>query len=271
MRFLIVVMCYFLVSANIAAQDSISRYLNNNWEKTCKSKASYYRVVNETNGSKYHVKDYSLEGKLAKAGYYADKKLRVKDGLFITYFPDGHVKSKINYKENQLHGSYAEYYIDGIKNFQGNYNYGKKDGMWKWYFEQGTISWYEQWRNDTLVHNQCWNEKGQELESDFPTQVDAFIAGGTRSLYFFIEDNFTYPTSFQNKSVKIKIEVLVHVAKSGDITSVKVKGAKYDWVEPEIQRVFGLMPRWYPALDHLRPMDSVVEIPLMFRKYPTQQ
>jgi hypothetical protein len=252
---------------NLMSQDSIYRYYNDEFEKTSKSRASYFRVLDSESDDLWMVRDYSTAGTLIMSGTFSDQKTTVKEGEFLYYYSTGHLKKQISYNANVISGDYVEYYEDGIKNFQGKYKNGRRDGMWKWYFEQGTISWYEQWRNDTLIHIQCWNKNGQELESDFPPQVDAFIAGGSKSLYFFIEDNFTYPNSFQDKAVKIKINVLVSVSKTGELDKVVVKNTKYDWVEIEIQRVFRLMSLWYPALDHMRPQDSVVEIPLMFKKF----
>ena len=118
---------------------------------------------------------------------------------------------------------------------------------------------------DTLILKELWNDKSQELDPEFPPYMQAFIAGGSKTLYYLISENFSYPNQYLNKDCKIDVEVFFNVSAEGKISDVKVKGAQEKWMETEMIRVFSLMPKWHPALDHLRPIDSEVSLPIILK------
>jgi len=247
------------------AQDGISAFYDSDWNECKKVDAFYFRVKHKVSKVEWLIKDYYSTGELQMVGFYKDKKCQVKQGDFYFYYKNGQLEKKVYYHNNLLEGSIYGYFDDGNISEEGAFKSGKKNGLFKYYYKSGSLSWYEQIRMDTIVFRQCWNDKGQELDTEFPSFVDAFIAGGSRSLYFLIEENFSYPDAVKSKAFSVELEVIFVVSKDGDISNVRVEGTKESWICKEVIRVFNLMPKWYPALDHMRSVESIVRIPLLIK------
>jgi antitoxin component YwqK of YwqJK toxin-antitoxin module len=65
-------------------------------------------------------------------------KKNIKDGLNLSYYPSGELKSEINYKN------------------------GKKDGIGKWYFKSGKLKYQGTWKNGMQEGNESvYYESGQ--------------------------------------------------------------------------------------------------------------
>ena len=250
---------------SIYSQDSISTYYNINWKKCDKSEAAYFRVIKHPSNKIWVANDYYISGEIQMIGHYSDKKCTKKEGDFFYYFKNGQVSQKVSYNNNLLDGTRYAYFVDGSVSEQGEYKLGKKNGGFKYLYKSGTVAWYEQFRMDTLVLKELWNDKSQELDPEFPPYMQAFIAGGSKTLYYLISENFSYPNQYLNKDCKIDVEVFFNVSAEGKISDVKVKGAQEKWMETEMIRVFSLMPKWHPALDHLRPIDSEVSLPIILK------
>ncbi|MBI1835678.1 MAG: energy transducer TonB [Flavobacteriia bacterium] len=265
MRQLLLLFSFLTLFNTLYSQDSVSCYYNYNWEVCKKTDAFFFRVIHRQKKEEWMVKDYYISGELQMIGFYKDKKCKFKQGDFYYYFKNGQLEQKVSYNNNLLEGPIYGYFEDGSVSQEGEYKNGKKNGMFKYFYTTGTVSWYEQFKLDSLILRECWNEKGQDMDPEFPPHVEAFIAGGTRSLYFLVEENFSYPNEEITKDLTIEVEVTFIVSKEGKISNIKVTGTNKPWVEKEIIRVFNLMPKWYPSLDHMRAVESVVTIPLLFK------
>ncbi len=104
-----------IITATLAPGDKkpARTYLNSVMEPTTKGKAAYYKVAAGQDGSNYIGKIYTMDDVLKAEGRYADADLKVADGHFIYYFPDGKKES------------------------EGDYAMGYKSGIWQRYDEWG--------------------------------------------------------------------------------------------------------------------------------------
>ena len=262
---LLFILSFFTIQFSSIAQDSISVYYDYDWKECKKDDAFFFRVKHKVSKEEWMIKDYFISGEIQMIGYYKDKKCTFKEGDFYYYYKNGQLEQKVNYHNNLLEGTKYGYFENGSVSEQGEYRLGKKNGLFKYYYQTGTVSWYEQLKEDSIIVRQCWNERGQEVDSEFPSSVDAFIAGGSRSLYFLIEENFSYPNDVQSKTFTVEVEASFIVSKEGKISNIRVTGTKEEWIVKEVVRIFNLMPKWYPALDHMRQVESVVRIPILIK------
>lgn len=60
-------------------------------------------------------------------------------GSSVTFFYNGQLKEKINYKSGKEDGLKEEYYENGQTKEKQNYKNGKEDGPWIWFWENGSI------------------------------------------------------------------------------------------------------------------------------------
>ena len=69
--------------------------------------------------------------------------------LVINYWSNGHLKSEEEYRNNQLHGFFKDYYRSGSKNRQGNYKRGLRNGTFNKYWPNGELRTQAIFENDT--------------------------------------------------------------------------------------------------------------------------
>lgn len=138
-----------------------------------------------------------------------------KDGLWRTFYENGQLKAEGSFKADLKEGLHREWEENGIILLEGNYSKGKANGLMKWYHERGHLAgegnmqddirvgkwkicdiqengfcieayfkngkrdgiwkinhenardklWKEQtWKDDKIVSEKCWDEKGKEIE-----------------------------------------------------------------------------------------------------------
>ena len=79
--------------------------------------------------------------KLSEVQYFNEK----RDGSCKYWYKTGQLMSSGLYKNGRMYGPFISYYENGQIQSQGNYNYNesdiysRKDGVWKYYYEDGKI------------------------------------------------------------------------------------------------------------------------------------
>jgi hypothetical protein len=94
-----------------------------------------------------------------------------------------------------------------------------------------------------------------------PTQRSSF-PGGKNALFAFIYKNTNLPTN----RIRGNIKVAFITTKDGGICDFRVISSSNDDLEKEIIRIFKLMPKWNPAIDNGRIVDSYEYIKFVFKK-----
>ncbi|MBM78500.1 MAG: hypothetical protein CL846_08460 [Crocinitomicaceae bacterium] len=86
-------------------------------------------------GSMSKIQGYSSESKVEE-GVYVNSR---KNGLWIKYWPNGNVKSKIKYKNGRSFGDYLTYFQNGNVEEKGVMNGGLLQGSFELYWPNGQI------------------------------------------------------------------------------------------------------------------------------------
>ena len=60
-------------------------------------------------------------------------------GRSVSYYENGQVKGKINYKNGKPDGFFEHYYENGQLNIKGNQKDGEPDGLWESYYDNGQL------------------------------------------------------------------------------------------------------------------------------------
>lgn len=79
--------------------------------------------------------DYSPE-QIVEEGVYVNNK---KEGLWISYYPNGMKKSEITYKNGRPNGPYKLYYENGVVQEEGTWGGNKNTGSFKRYYPSGKV------------------------------------------------------------------------------------------------------------------------------------
>ncbi len=111
----------------------------------------------------------NYKNKIVQKGYYKDNK---KNGVWIIYYPNGNIKSKITFKDNKPFGPAEIYYPNGqlsekgfwkVNKWIGDYEYyysngspqylwhyneqGKRQGVQKYFYQNGKLQLEGTWNN----------------------------------------------------------------------------------------------------------------------------
>ncbi|WP_341227308.1 energy transducer TonB [uncultured Arcticibacterium sp.] len=93
-------------------------------------------------------------------------------------------------------------------------------------------------------------------------ETPAEYHGGTSELYGFIYKNFKYPSNAEKANIGGRQFVKFVVKKNGTIDDIQViKGIGFG-LDKELIRVLELMPKWKPAYQNDKPVNSYFTMPI---------
>jgi len=111
-------------------------------------------------------KVYFLNGQLAAETPYIDG---LKNGDFVEYFSDGTVKMKGTYQDNTYTGKYVQNYPDRKVMVEGEYKAAVKDGLWKYFADDGRLKAQQVYETGKLIKEKV--EPGFEME-EVPIEIE---------------------------------------------------------------------------------------------------
>lgn len=116
---------------------------------------------------KFYTKDGKEDGEYHVGSIHT----YYKDGKLNGSYEDFRDKIRKNYKDDVLDGPYTEFFdkIDGKKKVEGFYKEGKKDGVWKYRAEDGTIINQEYWhegKDCTAKYNRLKKIASKHIEEE---------------------------------------------------------------------------------------------------------
>ena len=210
------------------AQNTIV-YLDEMMTACEKKEAHYYRTVNPEN-DKFLVMTNFRTGELKMQAYSLD--------------PDG----------EKLEGPCMYYYRSGSVESKGNYEAGKKVGVWNRYHENGNA------KADKIYSPR---EVGGPVHDK--AQIDPKFVGGEEGLERFILETLIYPEVVREKGVEGKIEMTFVVNEVGDVTDVQIVKGLIRELDMEAMRVVKLMPKWVPGKIEGNSVKVQMNLPLTFK------
>jgi antitoxin component YwqK of YwqJK toxin-antitoxin module len=92
---------------------------------------NHWVIYNDTR----HLPGYEPSAKVEEGDY----KDNMKQGIWVTYFPSGAVKSKITFKDNRPEGYCITYFENGNVQEEGTWSNNRWTGAYKLRYENGTI------------------------------------------------------------------------------------------------------------------------------------
>lgn len=118
---------------------------------SCKPERNWKVIESFANGNVQIQKEYKIEGSDSIFFFYQmyneDGNILlegpilddIRDGLWISYYPDGTVWSKTTFKKGISDGESFSYYSNGNVRYSGFYKQGKKAGEWQMFDSTGTL------------------------------------------------------------------------------------------------------------------------------------
>ena len=114
------------------------------------------------------------DGTPSKVNFVVGEGLKQEIVGRMTFYENGVIQTKEEYRENKNNGLYIRYYENGQKKLEGTYKNGKKDGKWTSWYANG-----QKWEEDTYKDEKLnglsteWYENGQkEVEGTYKDNVE---------------------------------------------------------------------------------------------------
>lgn len=256
MKYLLLLLLSFVLATGFS-QDTVVSYLDSKWKKSTVEDAKYKRLIIHIKENHYQVEDYLKNGQPIFKGQFKSEKVKNPFGEFINYDEQGTIREVYFFDEDgNLDKQYLVYNESGLKDSERFYSHGKKDGLWKWYYDNGSISWFEQWRNDTLIMLQQFSSDGNEYEELFNLNIAPKWNSNKNELCQYIKERL----GNSHKNSPSSIVLLVFISSDGKLQRVDSKTKIDSELMNSIEEILINGPVWLPALNRLRPTDGVLEV-----------
>jgi TonB family protein len=269
---LIIVLCFTLTSWLKCQTLTDTMYFDNSWEQCAKEEAKYYRIIKMDLGGDFmfHVTDYYLSGNAQMTGTYKSIRPDDREGVFTWYYPDGRKQQECEYNNNQLHGTFQEWYEDGqIKSkesftdgfldgpmktwrkdgkpeLDAQYSKGEKHGYFISYYKNGQIARKELYDNGKFIEGQCYTQDGKSTDF-FPYIVLPAFNGGPPALRKFIQNEMKYPKKAEKEAREATILLIFTVDENGHVQNPRIIDGDASYFNEEAIRIVNAFPDWIPG------------------------
>lgn len=136
---LLVLLFIGFLTTTVTAQETI--WLDANWQKTTKDKATFYRPAPQPKDNGFWIVDYYKDGTKQMEGFSTTNSYDNEqfEGLVQYYFSSGKLSHALNFSKGKLEGNRKEYYESGELKELAKYKEGKRNGIFKSYYKNGKI------------------------------------------------------------------------------------------------------------------------------------
>ena len=153
---------------------------------------------------------------------------------------------------------------------KGQYDNGKKIGVWEFYDSDGSLEQKYDYSANQLLFNksdsQFTNCKMivEGKPTDKPEVAPVFIGGFSRYKRLMMQ-NLKYPEEAKTKGLEGRETILVSLSKTGEITGLTIYKAIDQTLDQEAIRLINELPHeWIPAKNMSQSVDVIVALPVMF-------
>jgi TonB family protein len=204
--------------------------------------AAYYLIVerqpNDTNKVTEHY--YFITGQPKIKCSYSNFTKKIRDGSYLQWYENGHLKKEINYINGALNGQLLTFWSNG------------------------NAKRVESYDHDSLLSSNCFNSDGVET-SYFPYEKNALFPGGDEALMHFLVNEIKYPKKSRRKGIEGSVIVRFVVNTEGSISHVEILQHVNQEMDEESMRVVRKMPHWEPGMIDGEPVQVAFNLPIRFK------
>lgn len=265
MKKLLLLLLVFISISGYSQKDSIVSYLDYNGKITTnKEKAMFFEILTKKSDSLWLARKYRRNGKLYGYTHYLSRLQKNKIGESVVFNKNGDMSALYFYnKEGKRHGKMQTWFDNGNKNTEGIYLNGKREGVWKVYYYNGTLAGKGILKNDSIIKSTYYNNKGEKID-DFTNVIKekkpTFKEGNDK--YYKQLKKLTSKISYKVKG-QIIVEYVIDV--KGQVRDVAISEKIPEKLEKEIVHFFENLKGWEPAIHMNRKIPFNFSQPLNFR------
>src|SRR6185312_15779509 len=121
-----------IAALSVSPVYAVNRGQNGENETDANGMRQHHWVIS---GAMRNLPNYKADAKVEEGDY----KDNMKQGVWITYYPSGAIKSKITFKDNRPDGYTVSYYENGNKQEEGVWSNNRWVGPYKLYYDNGNV------------------------------------------------------------------------------------------------------------------------------------
>ena len=259
-------------------KDTVIRYVNAAYESDIRENAAYVAKAWEDKGG-WSALVYDNSGKLVMTGQYKDRSLKMRQGVFtfyhpngtpeqvgryentqkvgpwISYYDDGMMKDSMSYANNMRNGMALGWHTNGQRRFAGAYKDSYMEGPWMWFHKNGVPSTKEEYAKGKLLKLECYDSTGQLTGSNCSISTQPGIKGKYGGIQKYIIDSLTYPKEALRRGAQGTVTLEFEVSKTGQAGKFHVISTPDSLLSAEVIRLIKSVNGWYPAVEHNQLVD----------------
>jgi TonB family protein len=268
-------------------KDTLIRFINSSFESDTRERAAYVAKTWEENGA-WIALVYNNLGKLVMTGQYKDKSLKLKQGRFVFYHPNGFPEQVGRYENTQRTGPWLSYYEDGMtkdsvtysnnmrngmalgwhqngqRRYAGTYKDSYMEGPWIWFHRNGVPSTKEEYTKGKLMKLECFDSTGQFAGSNCSISTQPGIKGKYGGIQKYIMDSLTYPKEALQRALQGTVTMEFKVSQEGKAGEFNVISTPDSILSNEVIRLIKSVDTWYPAIEHNQVVDYTFRLFIPF-------
>jgi TonB family protein len=280
---------FFSFIANAQKSDTTIRYFNE-WFVVVPKSSAIYSGISYPENNKWTGIAANDSGKILMTGSYKDKSLKIRDGWFtyfypngnpqmrgifinnsqngvwMSWYPGGEKKDSIIFRNDSKFGGTAGWFENGNPKYHGKYLFGYADSSWTWYYENGKPSTKEKYEAGKLKSLECFDSSGNYTGVGCALEKAPTIKGYYGGINKYIIDSLYYPEEALKKNIEGVVNLTFNITKEGKLGEIKVIKTPDSLLSNEVIRVLKSVPVWYPAIEHNRPVNQTQSLLIPFYK-----
>jgi antitoxin component YwqK of YwqJK toxin-antitoxin module len=192
---LLILFTALFISFPAIAQDTITKYYNDEWQwLPNSSNASYYRKMFKNQDDVWIVNDFYVSGKIQMSSAFYSVRIDRYNGPTTYYFENGNKSSEGEYVKGELEGEWCFWYENGQLERKGTFLKSKRIDTWEGWYENGNKRFYKEYDKKGRVGKQLfYYESGEIMEENTPIGKSLYLCKG-----FYKNGNIKYEGGILN-------------------------------------------------------------------------
>jgi antitoxin component YwqK of YwqJK toxin-antitoxin module len=206
---------------------------------------------------------YNEAGEMADSVYYERGKQK---GVGLRWHKNGFLADSTNF-DGVGNGVIVQWYEDGTPGAAGYYSSDTvKKGRWQYFHENGKIKATEDYVNGERVALNCFDDKGNKLDTSACSLREAEFPGGISAWKEFIIKRLRPDVPVKNKAPVGQYTVYVQfiIDTDGSVSDIKPLTKFGYGMEEEVVRFIKSSPRWIPAQLYGKKVKAYRRQPITF-------
>jgi hypothetical protein len=228
------------------------------------------------------------DNKLKMTGRYLHGK---RQGLWLVYHPNGMMADSVFYDAGNPIGTELRWFRDGTPSDSsvnnpdgsavevswfdngnpssaGRYSGGHKmNGRWQFFHDNGKLSAIELYDNGKLQQKQYFDENGQAMIDTITKDKEAMFTGGINAWLKYLGNHLHFPSNYTiTNGDEAAVVLTFTVDTDGTVKDAYISVPFHAPFEKEALYTVLHSPKWQPAIDHNRHVESVMVQPVIFRQ-----